>query len=92
LMLAKGGTLVLLASAQHGTKFEVDLSKMHYDQSIITGSVSYTAPGYQWAIQLLSDHRLDVDTLITHTGPLESTSEFLNMTKMMEGLKKVVLL
>ena len=52
-MLSKGGTLVLLASGPGGTKFEVDLNKMHYDQSIITGSVSYTGPGYQWSMELL---------------------------------------
>ncbi len=89
-MLAKGGTLVLLASAQHGTKFEVDLRKMHYDESVITGSVSYTGTGYQWAMDLLRDHRLDVDTLITSVGPLECVAEYLEMTKNADGIKKVI--
>ncbi len=90
-MLAKGGTLVLMASAQHGTKFEVDLSKTHYDECSITGSVSYTGYSWQWATELLRDHKLDVDTLITSAGPLECVSEYLQMTKDAVGIKKVVL-
>ncbi len=91
-MLAKGGTLLLLASSQAGTKFEVDLNKMHYDQTVVTGSVSYTAPGFQWAIDLLSRGEIDVNPLITHTGGLDRAAEFLDMTKNMVGIKKVVLL
>lgn len=91
-MLAKGGTLVLLASAPGGTKFEVDLNKIHYDQSVITGSVSYTGPGYQWSIELLSCGLLDVDTLISAVGPLEETEHFLEMTRDLQGLKKVVMM
>jgi len=91
-MLAKGGTLVLLASAPTGTKFEVDLNRLHYNQAVITGSVSYTAPGYEWSMELLSRGQLDVDTLITAVGPLEETGHFLEMTRDLEGLKKVVLI
>jgi len=91
-MLAKGGTLLLLASTQAGTKFEVDLNKMHYDHTVATGSVSYTAPGFQWAMHLLSRQEIDVNPLITHTGGLERAAEFLDMTKKMVGIKKVVLL
>jgi L-iditol 2-dehydrogenase len=90
-MLKKGGALVLLASAPGGTKFEVDLNKLHYDQSVITGSVSYTGPGYEWTIQALRQGLLDVDALISHSGPLEQTEEFLKMTRDLKGLKKVVL-
>jgi len=90
-MLAKGGTLVLLASAPGGTKFEVDLNKTHYDQPVITGSVSYTGPGYQWSMALLSRGLLDVDTLVSAVGPLEKTGHFLEMTRYLKGLKKVVI-
>jgi len=91
-MLAKGGTLVLLASAPGGTKFEVDLNKLHYDQYVITGSVSYTGLGYQWSMELLSRGLLDVDTLISAVGPLEETGHFLEMTRDLKGLKKVVMM
>jgi len=89
-MLAKGGALVLLASAPAGTKFEVDLNRLHYGQAVVTGSVSYTGPGYQWSLELLSQGRLDVDTLITAVGPLEETGHFLEMTRALDGLKKVI--
>lgn len=89
-MLARGGTLVLLASAGGGTRFEVDLNKLHYDQSWLTGSVSYTARSYEWAIALLSQGRLDTNTLISHVGGLEQTQHFLEMTRDLQGLKKVI--
>ncbi len=91
-MVARGGTVVLLASAGTGTRFEVDLNKLHYDQSFITGSVSYTAATYQWAIDLLTRGQLNTDVLISHTGGLEDTQRFLEMTRDLQGLKKVILI
>lgn len=91
-MLTRGGTLVLLASAGPGIRFAVDLNKLHYDQSFITGSVSYTAATYEWAIDLLTHHQIDTDVLISHVGGLEDTQRFLEMTRDLEGLKKVILL
>ena len=91
-MVARGGTVVLLASAGSGTRFEVDLNRLHYDQSFITGSVSYTAATYQWSIDLLSRGQLDTDVLISHVGGLQDTQHFLEMTRDLQGLKKVILL
>ena len=91
-LLRKGGKIVLLASAQSGVKFEVDLNKLHYDQSVIIGSLSYTGPGYLWAIDLLTKNKLATELLITQSGPLEKTQEFLEMTSKRQGIKKVILL
>jgi L-iditol 2-dehydrogenase len=91
-MVARGGTVVLLASAATRTHFEVDLNKLHYDQSFVTGSVSYTAASYQWSMDLLSRGELDTDLLISHVGSLEDTQRFLEMTRDLQGLKKVILL
>ncbi len=91
-MACKGGTLVLLASAAPGVKFEVDLNKLHYDQSVITGSVSYTRRTYEWAIELLSRGQLDTHTLISHVGSLQDTQRFLEMTRDLQGLKKVIMI
>jgi 2-desacetyl-2-hydroxyethyl bacteriochlorophyllide A dehydrogenase len=90
-MLAPGGTLVLLGSAAGGTTFEVDLNRMHYDQTRVTGSVSYTGPGYAWAIDLLGRGMLDAQALITSQGPLEEVGDLLAQTRDLVGLKKIVL-
>lgn len=90
-MLAKGGKLVLLASGPKDTVFKLALNTVHYDQLMITGSVSYTLPGYRWSMELLRQGRLDTDTLISAVGPLEETQGFLEMTRDLEGLKKVVM-
>jgi threonine dehydrogenase-like Zn-dependent dehydrogenase len=63
---------------------------MHYDQTRVTGSVSYTGPGYPWAIDLLSRGMLDTQALITSQGPLEDVGDFLAQTRDLVGLKKVV--
>ena len=89
--LAKGGVLLLLASAPKGTFFEVDLNKLHYDQSIITGSVSYTGSGFRWVMDALGHGLLPLDDLVNHTGPLEKVEDFLSMTSELVGLKKVIL-
>ena len=90
-MLAPGGTVVLLGSGPASTKFEVDLNRLHYEQSYITGSVSYTGPGYQWSLDLITKGQLDTSTLITSDGPLEDVGRFMAMTRDLQGLKKVVL-
>lgn len=91
-MLAKGGKLVLLASAPKDTAFELNLNAVHYDQLMITGSVSYTLPGYEWSMDLLRRGRLDTETLISAVGPLDETQKFLEMTRDLKGLKKVVMM
>lgn len=89
-MLARGGCLVLMASGPHGTNFEVELNKLHYDQATITGSVSYTDHTFAWAIELLSRGQINAESLITHVGPLTDLPDFFALTRDMKGLKKVV--
>ena len=89
-MLARGGRLVLLASGPYGTKFEVDLNRLHYDQSMITGSVSYTDQTFTWAIRLLSRGQIDAEALITHIGSLTDVQKFLELTRDLKGVKKLI--
>jgi threonine dehydrogenase-like Zn-dependent dehydrogenase len=89
--LTPGGTCVLLASALKGTLFRVDLNRLHYEQSVITGAVSYTGPSYQWAMDLLAQEKINTAALVSHEGRLEDVQNFMEMTRDLEGLKKVIL-
>ncbi|BBB47081.1 zinc-dependent alcohol dehydrogenase [Pelolinea submarina] len=90
-MMKKGGKIVMLASAGHDTTVEFNLSTLHYNQTVITGSVSYTQASYRWAIDLLSRGEIGTDLLITATGNLDEVGKLLSMTRDHIGIKNVAL-
>jgi L-iditol 2-dehydrogenase len=90
-MMRKGGKIVMLASAGHDTTVEFNLTNLHYNQTVISGSVSYTNASYQWAIDLLSQGKIGVDDLITTTGNLDEVGRLLGMTRDHVGIKNVAL-
>ena len=90
-MMRKGGKIVMLASAGHDTLVDFNLTNLHYNQTVITGSVSYTNASYQWAIDLLSQGKIGVDRLITASGNLDEVGKLLAMTRDHVGIKNVAL-
>jgi L-iditol 2-dehydrogenase len=90
-MMRKGGKIVMLASAGHDTLVDFNLTNLHYNQTVITGSVSYTNASYQWAIDLLSQGKIGVDRLITASGNLDEVGKLLAMTRDHIGIKNVAI-
>ncbi len=90
-MMRKGGKIVMLASAEHDTSVEFNLNNLHYNQTVITGSVSYTSASYQWAIDLLSQGKIGTEHLITASGNLDEVGKLLAMTRDHVGIKNVAL-
>jgi L-iditol 2-dehydrogenase len=90
-MMRKGGKIVMLASAGHDTMVAFNLSNLHYNQTVITGSVSYTQASYRWAVDLLSQGRIGTDQLISATGGLDEVGKLLSMTRDHIGIKNVAL-
>lgn len=90
-MLRKGGKIVLLASAGHDATVEFNLNQLHYDQKVITGSVSYTQATYKWAVELLTQGQVSADQLISNVGGLDDTGKLLAMTRDHIGIKNVML-
>lgn len=91
-LLRKGGKIVLMASGSNEDQIQFNLNGLHYRQSVITGSVSYTKSTYLWAIDLIDQGKIDADALITETGGLEDVGRLLEMTKNHEGIKNVMVL
>ncbi len=90
-MMRKGGKIVMLASAGSDTAVAFNLNQLHYNQTVITGSVSYTSATYEWAIRLLSLGKIGVDHLISATGNLDEVGSLLAMTRDHAGIKNVAL-
>ncbi|NPV41449.1 MAG: alcohol dehydrogenase catalytic domain-containing protein [Anaerolineae bacterium] len=90
-MMRKGGKIVMLASAGSDTAVAFNLNQLHYNQTVITGSVSYTSATYEWAIRLLSLGKIGVDHLISATGNLDEVGSLLAMTRDHVGIKNVAL-
>jgi len=90
-LLRKGGKIVMLASAGHDTTVEFNLTNLHYNQIVITGSVSYTQASYKWAVDLIDSGKIGVDRLITHTGSLDETGKLLSMTSRHVSIKNVMI-
>jgi len=91
-LLRKGGRIVLMASGSQDDQVQFNLNELHYRQSVITGSVSYTKSTYLWAIELIDQGKIDTDALITETGGLEDVGNLLEMTKNHESIKNVMVL
>ncbi len=91
-LLRKGGKIVLMASGGHEDKIQFNLNELHYRQTVITGSVSYTKATYLWAIDLINQGKVNADLLITETGGLEDVGKMLEMTKNHMGIKNVMVL
>jgi L-iditol 2-dehydrogenase len=91
-LLRKGGRIVLMASGNQEDQIGFNLNALHYSQSVITGSVSYTKQSYQWAINLLDQGKITAEKLITRTGGLDTVGEMLEMTANHVGIKNVMVI
>ena len=72
-VLKEGGALVVIGMFSKKVK-EVDLSFLYYKEPIIYGSKG-GEQGYEEALQLLEDKKLQVTPMITHRFPLEETAK-----------------
>ncbi len=89
-LLRKGGRIVLMASGGSNDLVEFNLNELHYRQSVITGSVSYTKATYQWAMALIDKGKINTSRLITDTGGLNDVDRLLDMTMNHIGIKNVM--
>ena len=91
-LLRKGGRIVLMASGGSNDLVEFNLNELHYRQSIITGSVSYTKASYQWAMALIDQGKINTDALISETGGLAEVDRLLGLTMNHVGIKNVMVI
>lgn len=90
-VMGVGSRMVLLGGTYPITKFEFDPNKIHYDQSIITGTVSYTKSGFVQSIKLLADKKISAEVLQSELIDLEDLEEAFNDVLNTKGLRKCVI-
>ena len=86
-----GGTVNSFAGVPDGTKIELDVRKVHYQQYYLTGS-SGTTPGFMAkALALLGSSRVDFSKVITASYPFPQVGEAVAYVERQLGLKSMVL-
>jgi L-iditol 2-dehydrogenase len=86
-----GGTVNSFAGVPDGTKIELDVRKVHYQQFYLTGS-SGTTPEYMAkALALMESSSVDFSKVITARFPFSQVSEAVAYVEQQRGLKSMVL-
>ncbi len=89
--MAVGGRLVLLGGTYPPTTVEFDPNEIHYSQSKIIGSVSYTSRGFANSIKLVANNKLSTKVLQSELIGLEQLEQAFHDVLNAKGLRKCVL-
>jgi L-iditol 2-dehydrogenase len=90
-IVRKGGAINLFAGMPAGSKLDVDMNRIHYDEVVLTGSFGFGPRDFQTAVEMISTGSLDTGRLITSFVPLDETKGAIEKLGRQEGLKTVVL-
>lgn len=89
--LNRGGRLVILGGKYPPEKVEIDPNEIHYKQTKIIGSVSYTKAGFIQTIQLIADKKITTKVLQSDLLPLEEVEQAFKDVLNAKGLRKCVM-
>lgn len=89
--MAIGGRLVLLGGTYPPTTVEFDPNTIHYKQTKIIGSVSYTNKGFTTSIKLIANQKLSTKVLQSEIIDLENLERAFHDVIDAKGLRKCVL-
>ena len=86
--LARSGGLVnLFGGCPAGTQVSLDTHPLHYSELTLKGVFHHTPGYFAQALELIMEHRIDVEALITAYMPLESTLSALELLLHKQGVK-----
>jgi len=91
LMVRKGGTVILFGGCPSGTKITIDTELLHYSEVTIKGVFHHTPQYVKRALNLISQGKIDTDSLITDEFPLADFSKVLKMMVNQQGIKIAVI-
>ncbi|MDD4835192.1 MAG: zinc-binding dehydrogenase, partial [Lutispora sp.] len=89
--MAVGARLILLGGTYPPTNVEFDPNVVHYKQTKIIGSVSYTNKGFTNSIKLIADKKLSTKVLQSELIGLEQLEKAFDDVLNAKGLRKCVL-
>ena len=87
-VVRKGGTLLIFGGCPSDSFVSLDPNLIHYSEITITGSIDSTIEDFHRSINLLS--RVDLKPFITHSFPLESIKEAMELIDKRKGLKVIL--
>lgn len=89
--MAAGGRLVLLGGTYPPTTVEIDPNSIHYDQTKIIGSVSYTNRSFTTSIKLIANKKISTKILQSELIDIKHLEKAFHDVLNAKGLRKCVL-
>jgi L-iditol 2-dehydrogenase len=86
-----GGTVNSFAGVPDGTKIELDVRKVHYQQFFLTGSSGTTPEQMAKALDLIATSKIDFLKVITARYPFAQVGDAIDYADRQLGLKSMVL-
>jgi len=85
--VSAAGTIVLFGGTYPPTNIEVDPNLIHYGELKVTGSYDHLPTHVERGLKLLSQKKINVKKLISHTFPLDSLKEAFELVRKATALK-----
>ncbi len=89
-LVRPAGTVNIFAGQPAGSVIELDVSDVHYHETVVTGTFSSSPSTMAEALTLMS--RFDFSPIITKRYKIETLMDALHYSKNMEGLRPVVMM
>lgn len=86
----KGGTVCLFAGFPKGRMSEFDPSVIHYNELHVTGSTAYKRSDYLQAADMVINHKIDLDAIVSAKFKLDDFRQALDLHMAGTALKVVI--
>jgi L-iditol 2-dehydrogenase len=86
-LVRPGGLVNLFGGCAAGTQVSLETRPLHYSELTIKGVFHYTPGYFAEALELITQHRIDVEALITASMPLTATLDALELLLHKQGVK-----
>lgn len=83
----RGGTMVLFGGCPAGSSFQIDTSRLHYDDITIISPFHFGVNAVRRAREWLLSDKFDPGPLITSSAPLENVTDVFELLKSGSGIK-----
>nr|WP_022867747.1 alcohol dehydrogenase catalytic domain-containing protein [Schaalia vaccimaxillae] len=90
-MAAVGATISFFAGFSPRDQVVLDPNAIHYRELTVRGSANATVADYADAVRMISEGEVRLDSLITHTFPLEKVADAFHAQRTRQGLKVAVI-
>lgn len=86
-MVRPGGLVNFFGGCASGTQVNLETRSLHYSELTLKGVFHHTPAYFAQALDLINDHCIDVEALITARVPLASTLEVFDLLLHKQGVK-----